>query len=110
MKPRVLVLDDGEVPTRRLCEVLRRSGAEVVSLYNFFDAHALLDSQQFEVLVAHEFLLLLAKEMKLTSRRCLLAATPSEWTSAQLDFMGASAVVSESSSEAELLQAVGLSP
>lgn len=110
MTLRVLVFDDGEVPTEWLCAVLQHGGADVVRLVNLFEAHRVLDSQHFDVVVGHEILLLLAGELKLTSRRCLLAATPAEWTPPQLDVLGASAVISAESDAAAVLWAVGLCP
>ncbi len=108
MTLRVLVLDDGEVPTAGLCEALRRAGADVVRILDLFEVPLLLDSNHFDVLLGHEVFLLLAREMKLSSRRCLLAARPEEWTQAQLEFIGASAVITDATEAGELLRAVGL--
>lgn len=102
------MLDDGEVVTDGLVQRLRALGAHVVVLRDFFEAPSLLDSQPFDVLVGHELLLSLAVDLKLESRRCLLTATPEDWSPLQLAALQVHAVVSAETDGEALLDACGL--
>ncbi len=103
---RVLMLDDGEVATSGLVERLRAFGAHVVVLRDFFEVPSLLDSQHFEVLVGHELLLVLALDLKLSSRRCLLTSTPDDWSPLQLAALQVHAVIGQDTAGDELLEAL----
>lgn len=99
---RALLLDDGEVPTAQLQIWLRAARVEVVTLRDFFEVPRLLESQRFDVLIGHEVFLMTLKEMNAPGQRWLLVATPSVWTRAQLDSLGARGTVTENVTQEEL--------